>query len=68
MTNIRQISTTVKTGDTITINGQDVTIGIIRKIDGKNKIALHYKINETSSFTEFVTTLKLNKLLKLNNL
>ena len=61
---MKHISTTVKTGDITTINGREVKIDIIKKIDGKNKIALHYNINDTSGITEYVTTFQLNKLLK----
>lgn len=64
---MKLINTTVKTGDIITDKeGISYTVGLFRKIDGKNKIELHRKINETSGITIFVSTRELNKI--INNI
>lgn len=58
------IATTVKTGDVITDkNGINYIVGLSRKINGKNKIELRRKINETSCITLFVSTRELNKII-----
>lgn len=58
---MRKVNTTVNTGDIITLNGKECRIGAQKRIDGKLKIALHFKITETSGYTEWVTTRELNK-------
>ena len=57
------ISTTVSTGDVVTINGKQATIGKQRRIDGKMMIEVKFKINEFSCYTEFYSTRKLNQIL-----
>lgn len=61
---MKKIDTKVSTGDILNIKGKECRIGIQKRIDGKMKIALHYRLSETSGYTEFVTTFQLNKLLK----
>lgn len=61
---MKLINTTVKTGDIITDKeGISYTVGLFRKINGKNKIELRRKINETSGITIFVSTRELNKII-----
>lgn len=61
---MKLISTSVKTGDILTDEkGVTYTVGLFRKIDGKNKIELHQKINETSRVTMLVSTRELNKII-----
>ena len=56
---MKHISTTVKTGDVVMINGRECKIGQYKH----GKISLHYKISEFSGITEQVSTKKLNQLL-----
>jgi hypothetical protein len=59
---IKKISTTVNTGDIVTINGNKVTIGTFKN----GHITLCYKISNTSVITQTVSTKQLNKLLNNN--
>lgn len=62
---MKTINTTVSTGDIVKLkDGRECRIGIIRKVDGKNLIDIHFKINDTSGYTEQVSTRKLNQILK----
>ena len=58
---MKTVSTSVSTGDTVIINGKTATIGRQRRIDNKLQIEVHFKINETSGYTIFYTTRKLNQ-------
>jgi len=62
---MKKISTTVKTGDILEDdNGTKFTIGLFRKIDGKNKVEVNQQINKTSCVTLFMSTRELNTFLK----
>lgn len=58
------ISTTVKTGDKITIDGKEWIVGTY----SKGKIKLTHTINKTSCITQEISTKTLNKsLANINN-
>ena len=63
---MKTVSTTVSTGDIVTINGKEAIIGKQRRIDGKMMIEVHFKITEISCYTEFYSTRKLNQALSTN--
>jgi uncharacterized protein (DUF2342 family) len=60
---MKQLSTTVKTGDTINYNGKTCVIGIY-----KNKLVeFRTMLSSTSAITEWISTRELNKRLATNN-
>ncbi len=66
---MKTLQTSVSTGDKVEINGKNCLIGQAKRINGKLRIALHFKITDTNSttyVTEYVSTKKLNQLLKNN--
>jgi hypothetical protein len=64
---MRKINTSCSSGDNIILkDGRKCKVGVIKKIDNKNLIALHFQINSSSGVTEYVSTAKLNKMFASN--
>lgn len=62
---MKKVSTFVKTGDILEdANGTIFTIGLLRKVDGKNKIEVCKYIDKTSCITLLMSTRALNNFLK----
>ena len=55
---MRTITTTVSTGDTVTMNGRIGTVGNYKH----GLIQVRWKVNDTSCASDFYTTRKLNQL------
>lgn len=66
---MKQISTTVSTGDKVKtmFNKETEIIGTIGGLK-HGKISIYWKLNNTSGFTEQISTRSLNQRIKSNNI
>lgn len=65
---MQKINTSVNTGDRFIYNNQEYIVGTFRKIDGKKLITLKIMLSEVSSTSIFVSTRKLNEMLKTSEI